>query len=234
MSRITHAMVLAAGRGVRMRPLTDNLPKALIRLRDQPLMDYARARLAGLNIEHIVVNTNYMAEKIQAHLAGVMEVTLSPEEVLLETGGGVRNALPHLGDAPFMVINCDSIWIDGPSPALTRLAEAWDPARMDALLMMQSTERTIGYSGSGDYFLEPDDGEVAPFVFTGVQVLHPRLFEDTPAGPFSLNLLYDRAERAGRLAGLAHDGDWYHVGTPEDLARAELALSERAFAGRDS
>ncbi|MGH6954643.1 MAG: nucleotidyltransferase family protein, partial [Alphaproteobacteria bacterium] len=153
-----------------------------------------------------------------------------------ETGGGVRRALGWLGDGPFFVANGDVIWRDGPRPALGCLAAAWDDGRMDALLLLQAVERAIGYDGAGDFAADAQGRLTrsrgrSPFVFAGVQVLHPRLFDGSPEGAFSLNLLYDRALAAGRLFGLAHDGPWYHVGTPEGLAEAERALGPAAPAG---
>jgi MurNAc alpha-1-phosphate uridylyltransferase len=150
---------------------------------------------------------------------------------VLETGGGVVRALPQLGDKPFLVVNSDSVWLDGPSPALERMRRLWDGRRMDALLMLYPTAVASGYSGTGDFFMDAGgrlarrgEKSVAPFVFTGVQILHPRLLEGAPEGKFSLNILYDRAREKGRLFGLRHDGEWYHVGTPELLKSAETRI----------
>ncbi len=231
--KIACAMVLAAGLGKRMRPLTDDLPKPLVVLAGRTLLDRALDRLAAAGVGQIVVNSHYRADMIAAHLAGRADITLSPEEVLLETGGGVQAALPHLGTGPFFVVNSDAVWRDGPTPALERLAGHWNDETMDALLLMVPTPAIAGgtVNDKGDYHLEPDgrarrrgEGDIAPFLFGGIQVLHPRLFEGAPDGPFSLNVLYDRAEAAGRLHGMRHDGDWYHVGTPGDLAVAEAEL----------
>ena len=226
------AMVLAAGLGLRMRPLTLERPKPLVELQGRTLLDRALDRLAATGVKRTVVNTHYLAEMIERHLAGREGIVLSPEEDRLETGGGVARALPHLGEEPFFVINSDAVWRDGPVPALARLAAAWDAARMDVLLMLQPVGRAEGYSGPGDYYCAADgalrrrdEDETAPFLFAGVQILHPRIFRDLPEGPFSLNLLYDRAQDAGRLYGLQHDAEWFHVGTPEDLARTEAALA---------
>ncbi len=231
--RVERAMVLAAGLGIRMRPLTDDRPKPLVELAGRTLLDRALDRLAAAGVSRIVVNSNYRAEMIAAHLAGRKDIVLSPEEVLLETGGGVKAALAHLGDAPFFVVNSDAVWRDGPTPALERLAGHWSDKRMDALLLLVPTPAIAGASinDRGDYHLEPDgvarrraEGEIAPFLFGGIQILHPRLFAAAPDGPFSLNLLYDRSEAAGRLHGIRHDGEWYHVGTPRELAAAEAEL----------
>jgi len=232
-SHIECAMVLAAGLGIRMRPLTDARPKPLVELAGRTLLDRALDRLGEAGVDRVVVNAHYRAEMIARHLEGRQEIVLSREEVLLETGGGVKAALAHLGDDPFFVVNSDAVWRDGPTPTLGRLAEFWSDADMDALLLLVPTPAVVGGSinDKGDYHLEPDgrarrrvEGEIAPFLFGGIQILHPRLFDDAPDGPFSLNLLYDRAQAAGRLHGIRHDGEWYHVGTPEDLAAAEAEL----------
>ncbi|HSD34004.1 MAG TPA: nucleotidyltransferase family protein, partial [Alphaproteobacteria bacterium] len=171
---------------------------------------------------------------IEGHLMSrkAPRIRISREEALLETGGGVKKALPLLGSRPFYAINGDVIWRDGKTPALRRLAEAWDEEAMDVLLLLQPTASAIGYEGKGDFVMDQlgrlrrrKEGEVAPFLFAGLQILRHSIFAETPDGPFSLNLLYDRALAAGRLRGLRHDGAWYHVGTPEDLARVEAALA---------
>jgi MurNAc alpha-1-phosphate uridylyltransferase len=228
----THAMVLAAGLGLRMRPITEHTPKPLVAVAGRTMLDRALDHLEKARIEHLVVNTHWLAGRIAAHLAGRPNLTLSHEDVLLETGGGVAKALPHLGQAPFYVVNSDIIWTDGATPALKRLAETWDDARMDALLLMQPTATAMGYEGAGDFFLDSAgvprrrrDPEVAPLLFSGVQILSPRLFRDAPSGKFSLNVLYDRALDQGRLFGIVHDGRWYHVGTPEALPQVEAALT---------
>lgn len=229
-------MVLAAGLGLRMRPLTDTTPKPLIQAGGRSMLDRALDRLDAFGIEQVVVNSHYLGEQIIAHLAGrgSPKTVLSPEQTLLETGGGVANALPLLGDDPFMVINADIVWLDGPIPALDRLANIWDDGAMDALLLMQRTVTAYGYTGRGDYYMDPygglrrrDPRDVSPYVFTGLQILHPRLFAGAPDGPFSLNLLYDRAEHAHRLFGLVHDGEWFHVGTPDALKVADDRLLGR-------
>lgn len=234
--KIDRAMVLAAGLGKRMRPLTDSRPKPLVELAGQTLLDRALASLAGGGITQFVVNSHYKGEMIADHLAGRGDIRLSPEEVLLETGGGVKAALPLLGDDPFFVVNSDAVWCDGAQSTVARLAEFWNEEVMDALLLLVPMQAVAGDIGDhpGDYHLEADGrarrrsaGEQAPFLFGGIQILHPRLFDDAPEGPFSLNILYDRAQAAGRLFGLAHDGEWYHVGSP-----AELASAETAFAGQ--
>lgn len=227
------AMVLAAGLGKRMRPLTDTLPKPLIPVAGRTLIDHVFDRFAAVGVRDIVVNLHHHRALLEAHLKtrADLSFTLSQEADLLETGGGVARALPLLGDSPFFVSNADTLWFDGATPALARLAAAWDDGTMDALLLLQRTVTAHGYDGHGDYFLDPlgravrrRGHQVAPFVFAGVQILHPRLFKDAPSGAFSLNRLYDRAEVAGRLWGVAHDGLWFHVGTPDSIAATEAAL----------
>jgi MurNAc alpha-1-phosphate uridylyltransferase len=225
---IDTAMVLAAGLGKRMRPLTDQRPKPLVTLAGQTLIERVIGHLTAAGISRIVVNTHYKGDMVADHLARHDGVILSPEQDLLETGGGVRNALPHLGKNPFFVINSDAVWLDGPTPALQRVAEVWNGDEMDALLLLQRTVAIRGETGPGDYFLDSEgyaarrrEHAIAPFLFAGIQILHPRLFEQALDGAFSLNILYDRAEEAGRLQGLVHDGEWYHVGTPEQREQAE-------------
>lgn len=230
---ITKAMVLAAGLGLRMRPLTDNCPKPLIKVAGKPLIDYTLDWLAASGVESAVVNTHYKAEMLAAHVAGRHRprISLSHEETVLETGGGIRQALPLLGAAPFFSVNSDTICIDGSAPALHRLQQHWNETEMEALLLVQPVSRAVGYEGAGDFFVE--NGTIrrrlseasAPFVFTGVQILHPKIFAGAPAGPFSLNLLYNRAMAAdgtlNRVRALAHDGDWLHIGDAAGLAAAE-------------
>jgi MurNAc alpha-1-phosphate uridylyltransferase len=226
------AMVLAAGLGKRMRPITERIPKPLVELRGRTLLDHALDRVEDAGVGRAIVNTHYKGEMIAAHLAGRRSprITLSPEAELLETGGGVAKALPLLGER-FFVLNADVFWLDGASSALRRLAAAWDEASTDALLLVHRVTRAIGYDGLGDFLLDPagvprrrSEREIAPFVFAGVQILHRRLFARAPAGAFSLNLLYDAALAAGRLRALVHDGEWFHIGTPEGLAEAERHL----------
>jgi N-acetyl-alpha-D-muramate 1-phosphate uridylyltransferase len=227
------AMVLAAGLGTRMRPISDAMPKPLVEIGGRTLLDHAIDRLALVGVERVVVNVHYKAEMIAARLAerDQPHIEISPEDELLETGGGVARALPRLGDT-FFVVNSDVFWLDSKDYALLRLAAAFDPAAMDAVLLLQRTVTAVGYEGSGDYFLDPlgvprrrGEREVAPFIFTGVQLLHRRVFEGIAERRFSLNRVYDRAECAGRLRAIVHDGEWYHVGTPEGLAATRARLS---------
>ena len=229
-------MVLAAGLGTRMRPLTDTLPKPLLEAGGRTMLDRALDRLEAFGIGEVTVNAHYLGARIDAHLAArqAPRTAVSREKTLLDTGGGVAAALHRLGDAPFFVLNADIAWLDGPTPALERLARSWADAEMDALLLMHRCVAAYGYDGRGDYFMEADgalrrraDRDVAPYVFTGVQLLHPRLFAGAPEGAFSLNLLYDRAEAAGRLFGVVHDGEWFHIGTPAALGTADDRLLGR-------
>jgi N-acetyl-alpha-D-muramate 1-phosphate uridylyltransferase len=228
------AMVLAAGNGMRMRPLTDRTPKPLIEVCGKPLLDNVLDRLAAAGVETAVVNVHHLADQIERHVAGrrTPRIVISDERAtLLDTGGGVVKALPSLGAAPFYHLNSDTIWIDGVKSNLVRLAESFDPAKMDALLLLAATSSSVGYSGRGDFAMAPDgrlrrrsEREVAPFVYAGVAILSPSLFAGAPDGPFSLNLLFDRAIEAGRFYGLRLEGVWMHVGTPEAIAAAEAAI----------
>jgi N-acetyl-alpha-D-muramate 1-phosphate uridylyltransferase len=230
--RLTHGMVLAAGLGSRMRPLTDRVPKPLVPVSGRTLLDRALDRFADAGLS-AVVNVHHHAEQIERHLAGRAAPTIafSRETRLLETGGGVALALPLLGRGPFAVANGDALWLDGPTPALARLAAAWDGRRMDALLLVHSVTAAPGYEGRGDFFMDPrgrlerrGDRRVAPFLFAGVQILDPALFAGEPAAPWSLNRVYDKALAAGRLYGLRHDGLWFHVGDVAGLRATEEIL----------
>ena len=228
------AMVLAAGLGTRMRPVSDHLPKPLIEVAGRSLLDHAIDRLAEAGVERVVVNLHYKGEMIAERIAGRTrpKIELSREEALLETGGGVKRALPLL-DEWFFVVNGDVLWLDGVAGALTRLARTFDPKTMDAALLLQRTTTAIGYEGLGDYFLDPlgvprrrGEREVAPYIFAGIQILHRRLFAGVDDHIFSLKRLYDRAEDAGRLAAIVHDGEWFHVGTPQGLDATHARLAE--------
>jgi MurNAc alpha-1-phosphate uridylyltransferase len=227
------AMVLAAGLGTRLRPISDTVPKPLVEIGGRTLIDHAIDRLALVGVERVVVNVHYKAEMVAARLAARdhPRIKISREDELLETGGGVAQALPLLGEW-FFVVNGDVLWLDSKDHALARLAAAFDPAGMDAVLLLQRTVTAVGYEGSGDYFLDPlgtprrrGEREVAPFIFTGIQLLHRRLFDAIAERRFSLNLVYNRAESAGRLHAIVHDGEWYHIGTPEGLAATRARLN---------
>ena len=233
------AMVLAAGFGARMRPLTNRVPKPLIEIGGKPLLDHVLDRLAAAGVESAVVNVHHLAEQIEKHLAErkTPRIVISDErKKLLDTGGGVAKALGELGEAPFFHVNADTIWIDGVKPNFSRLADAIDPLSMDALLLLAPTTGSIGYAGRGDFAMGPDgrlrrraEREVVPFVYAGAAILSPALFAGAPQGEFPLTLLFERAADAGRLHGLRLEGLWMHVGTPDAIAAAEAAI--RASAG---
>jgi len=229
------AILLAAGRGQRMGALTEGLPKPLIEVAGKALIDHGLDRLAAAGIRRVVVNLSYRGDAIAAHLAGRrgVEIEFSREPTALETGGGIKKALPLLGEV-FFALNADIVWLDGKDAALARLASAFDPGACDALLLMQPTALATGYDGPGDFLLDPlgkprrrGEREIAPYVFAGVEILHRRLFDNSPDGAFSINLLWDRAIAQNRLKGLVHDGDWFHVGTPAGLEAAGAGLSFR-------
>jgi MurNAc alpha-1-phosphate uridylyltransferase len=227
-------MVLAAGLGTRLRPITDTIPKPLVEINGRSLIDHALDRLASAEVGRVVVNVHYKAGMMAAHLArrDYPQIEFSEETELLDTGGGVARALALLGEA-FFVVNSDVFWLDGKDPALLRLAAAYEATTMDGVLLLQRTATAVGYEGSGDYFLDSSgkprrrrEAEAVPYLFAGIQLLNHRLFDTIPGRAFSLVRLFDRAEAAGRLSAIVHDGDWYHVGTPEGLtlSRERLAL----------
>jgi MurNAc alpha-1-phosphate uridylyltransferase len=223
------AMVLCAGRGSRLAPLTDTVPKPLVPVGGAPILDRTLDHLARAGVRRVVLNAHYLGDRIAEHLQGRddLDITLVREDEALETGGGVRNALPHLGDDPFFVINGDSVWLDGMRNALHRFADTWDAAAMDIQLLLYPFARVLGWHGYGDYTMDEtgrlarrEEGRIAPYAYMGVSIIHPRAFADAPDGAFSLNLLYDRAEEQERLYGALHDGLWYHISTPQDLDAA--------------
>ncbi len=232
------AMVLAAGLGQRMRPLTDTKPKPLVEVAGKPLIDHVLDQLAAAGAERAVVNVHYRAEQIIEHVAARKrpQITISDERgVLLGTGGGVVKALPQLGSTPFFHMNSDTIWIDGVTPNLLRLAQAFDSSSMDALLLLAPASGSIGYAGRGDFAMAGDgrlqarsERDVAPFVYAGAAILSPALFRDVPQGEFPLTLLFKRAQEQGRLLGLRLEGLWIHVGTPEAVREAEQAIRKSA------
>lgn len=239
-AEIKTAMVLAAGLGTRMRPLTDTMPKPLVPFAGRPLLDHVLDRLAASGITRCVVNVHHFADQIEAHLAArsAPEIVMSDERgALLDTGGGVAKALPLLGPGPFLIHNSDSTWAEGIGSNLARLIEAFDPERMDSLLLLALGSASLGYDGHGD-FLMAADGELtrrperdeAPFVFSGVSIAHPRLFEGAPQGRYSLNVLWDRAIKRRRLYGLRLDGAWMHLGTPQAIEEAEQWIARVASA----
>jgi len=230
-----NAIVLAAGLGTRMRPYNGHIPKPLVAVGGKSLIDYGLDRLAESGVERAVVNVHHLADALERHLAPrrVPQIVISDERAeLLGTGGGIAKALPQLGDTPFFLVNSDTLWLDGVKPNFVRLAEAFDPVVMDALLLLAPTTGSIGYTGRGDYMMLPDgqlrrraEREVVPFIYAGAAILSPALFADAPTGAFALTRLFDRAGENGRLFGLRMDGVWMHVGTPEAVAAAEAALN---------
>jgi MurNAc alpha-1-phosphate uridylyltransferase len=232
----TKAMVLAAGLGLRMRPLTDRMPKPLVPVAGQPLLDHVLDKLGHAGVTEAVVNVHYLGEQIIEHVAGRKRprVTISDErKEVLGTGGGVVKALPLLGEAPFFHVNSDTMWIDGVRSNLLRLAETFDPARMDILLLMAPTASSIGYGGRGDYAMLPDgalrtrrEHQVVPFVYAGAAIMSPSIFAGAPKGEFSLTRMFDAANERERLFGLRLDGVWMHVGTPDAVHAAEEAFLE--------
>jgi MurNAc alpha-1-phosphate uridylyltransferase len=227
------AMVLAAGLGTRMRAVNAAVPKPLLELNGRTLLDCAIDHVAEAGVEHVVVNTHYQAEAVTAHLRARTrpQIEISHEPELLETGGGVAKALPLLGDT-FFVVNSDVYWLDGVVPALHRLARAFDPERLDAVLLFQRTVDAVGYDGPGDFFLDAlgsprrrDEREIAPYLFTGIQLLHRGAFDGIAERAFSLNRVYDRVEGAGRLHAIVHDGECYHAGTPDAFAATVQRLN---------
>lgn len=235
MPPISRAMVLAAGLGQRMRPITDTLPKPLVAIAGRTMLDHALDRLADAGVERAVVNVHHLAGQIEAHLAARTRpaITISDERgLLLETGGGVRKALPLLGEAPFFHVNSDSLWSEAGTRNLLAMAGAWRPDAMDILLLLAAREDAVGFDGAGDFTCDAEGrlsrrgaAAGAPWVYAGVAIMKPALFADTPEGPFSLNLLFDRAIAAGRLFGHALVGRWLHVGTPDAIAPAEAAFA---------
>lgn len=227
------AMLLAAGLGRRMRPLTDTRPKPLVEVAGKALLDHVLDRLGEAGVETVVVNVHYLADQIVRHVASRSRpaIVISDEtDRLLDSGGGVKKALPILGPQPFVICNADSFWIDGPRPALGALIAEWDPGTMDILMLLAPLAGSVGFHGPGDYVLDPS-GRLerrgarpsAPFAYAGVLLASPRLFEGMP-DIFSLNRLFDTAEAAGRLHGRPLDGTWFHVGTPEAIGEAEARI----------
>ena len=232
------AMVMAAGLGKRMRPLTATRPKPLIQVAGQPLLDHVFDRLRAAGIKRAVVNVHYLADALEAHLRnhvrGIDIVVSDERDQLMETGGGIVRARDLLGDKPFVVANADNLWVDGPADTIKLLASHWDDARMDALLLLVPLARANNHGGQGDFHLDPrgriigrrKPSRIAPFVYTGVQIMSPRVIRDWPEGPFSTNLFWNRAIEAGRAYGLVHQGLWFDVGTPCAIAATEALLED--------
>ena len=231
----TTAMIMAAGLGKRMRPLTDTRPKPLVELNGKPLIDHVLDRLHAAGVGKLVVNVHYLADLMEAHLAtkaDAFAITISDErDLLLETGGGLVQAAPMIDCDPFLVVNSDNFWIDGPADGLKLLASGWDDAKMDALLLLVPQARAGNHRGQGDFHMDRFGrlsrrarSRVAPYVFTGIQIISKRLLAGAPEGAFSTNILWDRAIEAGRCFGLVHQGLWFDVGTPRSIKDTETAL----------
>ena len=231
------AMVLAAGLGKRMRPLTATRPKPLIDVAGKSLLDHVLEKLRTAGVENVVVNVHYLADSVEAHLAKTphgLKVTISDERsLLLETGGGMVKAAPLIDCDPFLVVNSDNLWVDGPADTLRLLASNWDDDRMDALLLLVPHARAGNHRGRGDFHMDRtgrlrrrDKNRVAPFVYTGIQIVSKRLLRDAPDGPFSTNVLWDRAIEEGRCFGAVHQGLWFDVGTPQSIQATELILED--------
>lgn len=227
------AMVLAAGLGKRMRPLTATQPKPMVRVAGKPLIDHALDRLADAGVTKAVVNVHYLADALEAHVTAraLPKVAISDERaLLLETGGGMIKAQDKLPD-PFFALNADNIWLDGPNNAFAELSRRWDPAQMDALLLLVPHARALNFNGPGDFHMDAlgrvsrrRDGRVVPFIYTGIQLVSHRLLREAPEGPFSTNILWNRAIEEGRLFGLSFGGLWFEVGTPQAIRLTEEAL----------
>ena len=242
MSSPERAMIMAAGLGTRMRPLTDDKPKPLVKVAGRTLIDHALDRLVAAGVKLAVVNVHYMAQMITDHLSrrNDIEIVFSEEnDALLGTGGGVVKALPHFKNEPFFIMNSDTVWVEGIGHALDRMIARWDDDAMDALLLMAAMTTALGFEGPGDFNMSPegrlsrvDDRRLSPFAYPGVQIAHPRLFDGAPKGGFSTNRMWDVAIEKGRLYGVRLDGVWIHVGTPEAVADAEAFLAEHSLASR--
>lgn len=235
--KVQSAMVMAAGLGTRMRPLTDHIPKPLVQVGGKPLIEYAFDKLRLAGVCDVVVNVHYLPEQVEAYVADAandLNVIISDERAqLLETGGGLVKALPHIQGEPFFCINSDAIWTDDHVDALSRLAQSWDADRMDGLLLLVPRERAFSHRGTGDFSIDTDGRLVrrgaaptAPFVHTGVQLLSRAFLDGAPQGAFSTNILWDRAIAKGRLFALEHQGDWFDIGSPQAIAPTEEALRQ--------
>jgi N-acetyl-alpha-D-muramate 1-phosphate uridylyltransferase len=230
---IKYAMLLAAGLGTRMRPLTDTRPKPLIEVEGKAMIDYVLDALSQAGVEQAVINAHYLADMIENHVKTRTSphIIISDErEQLLDSGGGVKKALAFLGKNPFLILNSDAIWLDGPRSNITRMMEGWDASKMDILLLLAPTSHAVGWGNKGDFSMDqhgrlarPTFGNVTPFAYAGVGIFKPELFENTP-DIFSLNLLFNRAIEQGTLFGMRLEGLWMHVGTPEAVEEAELKI----------
>ena len=235
MSNITRAMIMAAGFGTRMRPLTNTIPKPLVKVQGRALIDHVMDRLVAAGVKTIVVNIHYMGDQIKAHVEKRkdVEIIISDEtDTILDSGGGIFKALPHFKGEPFFHANADTVWVEGASHALDRLKAAWNPDEMDALMLLASTVTTVCYDGRGDFMMDADgrlsrvpEGRISPFVWMSMEILHPRLFDGMQPGKFSINPLWDKAIAKGRLFGQRLDGVWMHIDRPEAVKQSEEYLA---------
>jgi len=242
LSKVPAAMIMGAGLGLRMRPLTDDRPKPLVTVGGKTLIDHSIDRLVAAGVTLVVVNVHYKAEMLRAHLAKRHDVKIvfsDETEKLLDTGGGVVKAMPHFGEAPFFIINSDSIWIENGAPVLSSMLAEWNESRMDGLLLLADMKTALGYEGTGDFALKSDshlirarDAQAGDgvFAYPGIQIAHPRMFTDAPEGAFSTNIMWDRAIAGRRLFGTVMDGAWIHVGTPQAREEAEATLAAQSAA----
>jgi MurNAc alpha-1-phosphate uridylyltransferase len=228
-------MIMAAGFGTRMRPLTNKIPKPLVKVQGRALIDHVMDRLVAAGVKTIVVNIHYMGDQIKAHVEKRkdVEIVISDEtDAILDSGGGIFKALPHFKGEPFYHANADTVWVEGASHALERLKAAWNPAEMDALMLLASTVTTVCYDGRGDFMMDAEgrlsrvpEGRISPFVWMSMEILHPRLFDGMQPGKFSINPLWDKAIAKGRLYGQRLDGVWMHIDRPEAIKRSEEYLA---------
>lgn len=231
-------MVLAAGLGKRMRPITDTTPKPLIKVWNKTLLDHGLDALKQAGVQRAVVNVHYLADQVETHLQQRLnpKIIISDERnSLLDSGGGIKKALGLLGQSPFYLLNADSFWIEGCRPNLQTMAQVWDPDKMDILLLVATMDRAVGFDGKGDFFMDPSgllarrgEQKMAPYVYAGAALVSPAIFDKTPDGAFSINRLFDRAIERERLFGMQMDGLWLHVGTPEAIVEAEHAIAKSA------
>ncbi|MBX7146621.1 MAG: nucleotidyltransferase family protein [Alphaproteobacteria bacterium] len=224
------AVILAAGLATRLRPITQDMPKALVPIHGRPIIDFIFDQLKNINIKNVVVNAHYFYEQIEHHLQKYSDfnIQISREKEILETGGGIKQALSFLKNDIFFVINAKILWSNGKINVLKRLVNFWDSKKMDALLLLHPTVSAVGYEGMGDFFLDQNglvsrrkNLQISPFLFTGIQLLHPKIFQNTPDGFFSMNLIYDKLIQDKKLYGIRHDGEWFHISTPKHLIEVE-------------
>lgn len=232
------AMVLAAGLGTRMRPITDRIPKPLVEVYGKTLLDHGLDALVKAGVEDVIINVHYHADQIEAHVSNRkdLNIIISDERSeLLDSGGGIAKALPHLGDDPFFLINADSFWVEGYRPNLSRMAEEWCNSEMDILLLLASMANAVGFGSRGDFSMDSNgrlerrgEKKIAPFAYAGAAILNPAIFAQSPKGAFSLNKQFDAALEQERLFGLRLEGLWLHVGTPDAIREAEDAIARSA------